>query len=95
MDGLVYLIEGLLMLVLFVGIGLIFGIIGWKKKQYAKMYGGFGHFAGVIISWLVTGLVSLNDPGKGFAIFVLYPLLSIGGWLIGLHFGKEKDKRME
>jgi len=49
MEGLVFLIELLLMLVLFVGIGLIFGIIGWKKKQYGMMYGGCGHFAGVII----------------------------------------------
>ncbi|MFZ7946332.1 hypothetical protein [Neobacillus sp. 19] len=93
MEMLGYLIETLFLLVLFVGIGLIFGIIGWKKKHYAKMYGGFGHFFGVIISWILSVLVSLDDPSKGIAIMVLYPLFSIGGWLIGLYFGKEKDKR--
>ncbi|MFK9093643.1 hypothetical protein [Bacillus salipaludis] len=94
MGGLAEIIEALFMIVLFVGIGLLFGIVGWKKKQYAKMYGGFGHFAGVLLSWVLSILVSLDDSSKGIAIMFFYPLFAGGGWLIGLHFGKEKDKHI-
>src|SRR4051794_31004765 len=88
-----YFFEDMLLLVLFVGVGLLFGIVGWRKKQYAKMYGGFGHFIGVILSGLLTYDVSREDSSKGIAIMVLYPLFAGGGWLIGLLIGKAKDRQ--
>ncbi|MBO0960250.1 hypothetical protein J1P26_10990 [Neobacillus sp. MM2021_6] len=93
MQQLIYFVEDLFMLVLFVGIGLIFGIIGWRTNQYAKMYGGFGHFTGAIISFSLSYLVSLEDSSKGIAIMILYPLLAGIGWLLGLLVGKRKDRR--
>jgi len=92
MQEFIYLVEDAFLVVLFVGIGLIFGMIGWRKKQYAMMYGGFGHFAGVLISGIATYMVSLEDSSKGIAIMVLYPLFAGGCWLIGLFIGKAKDR---
>ena len=92
MQHLIYFVEDLVILVLFVGIGLLFGIIGWRKKQYGKMYGGFGHFTGVAISFILSYLASLEDSSKGIAIMILYPLFAGGGWLVGLWIGKGKDK---
>ncbi|MEH7095667.1 hypothetical protein [Neobacillus vireti] len=88
-----YYLEDMILLFLFVGVGLLFGIVGWRKKQYAKMYGGFGHFIGVIISGLLTYDVSREDSSKGIAIMILYPLFAGGGWLIGLFIGKAKDRQ--
>lgn len=88
-----YLIENVLLLVVFVGIGLIFGIVGWRQKRYAMMYSGFGHFVGVIISFLLSYMASLEDPSKGIAIMILYPLFAGGGWLLGLKLGRDRDKR--
>lgn len=92
MQDFIYLVEDILLVVLFVGIGLIFGIIGWRKKRYAMMYGGFGHFAGVLLSGILTYMVSLKDSSNGIAIMILYPLFAGGCWFIGLLIGKRKDR---
>ncbi|WP_286229622.1 hypothetical protein [Neobacillus mesonae] len=88
-----YFLQDLIMILLLVGSGLIFGIIGWRQKRYAMMYGGFGHFIGVVISFILSYMASLGDPSKGIAIMILYPLLAGGGWLIGLKLGRDRDKR--
>ncbi|MEH7353624.1 hypothetical protein V7150_08595 [Neobacillus drentensis] len=49
-----------------------------------------------MIGLIVSFIASMDDgiSNKGLEIIIYYPLFSVGGWLIGLHYGKEKDKRI-
>jgi ABC-type Mn2+/Zn2+ transport system permease subunit len=86
------LIESAILGIVFVGLGLILGIIGWRQKNYRMMYGGFGHFIGTVVSFALAYMANEQEAGNGTAIIILYPLFVGIGIFVGVKMGTGRER---